>query len=100
RLDRVRCGLGGRARGTSSPAERRNEALALDRQTIEKKDFPIARRGYEAEAVDAHLQGVADEVETLGRAARASAEAAGTEASTPSLASAAASPRQATVARR
>jgi len=41
--------------------------LALDRQTIEKKDFPIGRRGYEPEAVDAHLAVIAEEVVTLRR---------------------------------
>jgi DivIVA domain-containing protein len=44
--------------------------LALDRQTIEKKDFPIGRRGYEPEAVDAHLNAIAAEVDTLERSAR------------------------------
>jgi hypothetical protein len=42
----------------------------LDRQTIEKKDFPIGRRGYEPEVVDAHLRDVAEEVDALRRAAR------------------------------
>jgi DivIVA domain-containing protein len=42
----------------------------LDRQTIEKKDFPIGRRGYEPEAVDSHLRDVAEEVDSLRRAAR------------------------------
>jgi DivIVA domain-containing protein len=37
----------------------------LDRQTIEKKDFPIGRRGYEPEAVDAHLAALAQEIEAL-----------------------------------
>jgi DivIVA domain-containing protein len=41
--------------------------MALDRQSIEKRDFPIGRRGYEPEAVDAHLARVADEVEDLRR---------------------------------
>ncbi|HEU4975892.1 MAG TPA: DivIVA domain-containing protein [Baekduia sp.] len=44
--------------------------MALDRQTIEKRDFPIGRRGYEPEAVDAHLAQIADEFEELRRAAR------------------------------
>ena len=44
--------------------------MALDRQTIEKRDFPISRRGYETEAVDAHLQMLADEFEALKRAAQ------------------------------
>jgi hypothetical protein len=41
--------------------------LALDRQSIEKRDFPIGRRGYEPAAVDAHLATVAREVEALKR---------------------------------
>lgn len=41
--------------------------MALDRQGIEKRDFPIGRRGYEPEAVDAHLQRIADEFERLQR---------------------------------
>jgi DivIVA domain-containing protein len=41
--------------------------MALDRQSIEKRDFPIGRRGYEPEAVDAHLARIADEVESLRR---------------------------------
>jgi DivIVA domain-containing protein len=41
--------------------------MALDRQSIEKRDFPIGRRGYEPEAVDAHLARIADEVEDLRR---------------------------------
>jgi DivIVA domain-containing protein len=44
--------------------------MALDRQTIEKRDFPIARRGYDPEAVDAHLAEIADEFDRLRRAAR------------------------------
>jgi DivIVA domain-containing protein len=44
--------------------------LALDRQSIEKKDFPIGRRGYEPASVDAHLAKVAREVEALQRAPR------------------------------
>jgi DivIVA domain-containing protein len=39
--------------------------VALDRQSIEKRDFPIGRRGYEPAAVDAHLARLADEVESL-----------------------------------
>jgi len=39
--------------------------LALDRQSIEKRDFPIGRRGYEPDAVDSHLARVAEEVESL-----------------------------------
>ena len=57
--------------------------MELERQTIERRDFPIARRGYEPAAVDAHLQALAREVEELvrGRAA------AGAEASLATAAS-------------
>jgi DivIVA domain-containing protein len=41
--------------------------MPLDRQTIEKRDFPIGRRGYEPEAVDEHLARLADELEALKR---------------------------------
>jgi DivIVA domain-containing protein len=41
----------------------------LDRQTIERRDFPIGRRGYDPAAVDAHLRALATEVEELRRAA-------------------------------
>src|SRR5918999_846987 len=44
--------------------------MALDRQTIEKKDFPIGRRGYEPEAVDEHLARIAEELESLQRQAQ------------------------------
>ena len=39
--------------------------MSLDRQTIEKRDFPISRRGYETVAVDGHLAQIAREVEEL-----------------------------------
>ncbi len=56
-------------------------ALAFDRQAIEKKDFPISRRGYEPEAVDAHLGALADEVERLeSELVRAQRTAAGAPA--------------------
>jgi len=41
----------------------------FDRQAVERRDFPIARRGYDAAAVDAHLQALAAEFEELQRAA-------------------------------
>jgi hypothetical protein len=50
--------------------------LALDRQSIEKRDFPLGRRGYEPAAVDAHLAAIAREVEALKRS-RAAQPAAG-----------------------
>ena len=41
--------------------------MALDRQSIARRDFPSARRGYDQAAVDRHLAAVADEVEELRR---------------------------------
>ena len=43
-------------------------AVELDRQSIEKRDFPIGRRGYDPAAVDAHLRALATDVEDLRRA--------------------------------
>jgi hypothetical protein len=41
----------------------------VDRDAIERSDFPVGRRGYDQEAVDSHLRHVADEFEALrGRA--------------------------------
>jgi DivIVA domain-containing protein len=41
----------------------------VDRDAIERRDFPVGRRGYDQEAVDSHLRQVADEFEALrGRA--------------------------------
>lgn len=40
--------------------------MALERDDIERHDFPTARRGYDPAAVDAHLRRVADEIEKLG----------------------------------
>jgi DivIVA domain-containing protein len=39
--------------------------LDLDRQSIERRDFPIARRGYDPAAVDAHLRVLAADVQEL-----------------------------------
>ncbi|HEY8764287.1 MAG TPA: DivIVA domain-containing protein [Solirubrobacteraceae bacterium] len=55
--------------------------MALERQTIEKKDFPIGRRGYDPEAVDTHLQSLADEIEELKRSARRRTETLASSAS-------------------
>jgi hypothetical protein len=59
-------------------------AVDLDRQSIEKRDFPIGRRGYDPAAVDAHLRALASEVEELrrtasGRGADSLAASAGTQ---------------------
>jgi hypothetical protein len=40
-------------------------AVDIDRQAIERRDFPIARRGYEPAAVDSHLRELANEIEEL-----------------------------------
>jgi DivIVA protein len=48
--------------------------VALDRQSIEKKDFPIGRRGYDPDAVDRHLSAMADEIEELKSNARRRSE--------------------------
>jgi DivIVA domain-containing protein len=51
----------------------------VDRDSIERRDFPIGRRGYDQAAVDEHLRRVADELETLReRPASPSSLAAGT----------------------
>lgn len=44
--------------------------MSLDRQAIEKRDFPIGRRGYDPAAVDAHLARLADEMDALQRQAK------------------------------
>jgi hypothetical protein len=46
-------------------------AVDVDRQAIERRDFPVSRRGYEPAAVDAHLRGLASEFEALQRSAGA-----------------------------
>jgi hypothetical protein len=73
--------------------------LALDRQSIEKRDFPIGRRGYEPASVDAHLTKVAREIEALHRAARVApgSAPAGAPAVSASLASIASAQVQAIV---
>ena len=38
--------------------------MALDRNSIQRKDFSVSRRGYDPAEVDAHLSAVADEVAT------------------------------------
>jgi DivIVA domain-containing protein len=63
--------------------------MALDRQTIEKRDFPIGRRGYEPEAVDAHLARIAEEVEQLRRRVGSASSAAPGKSSPASIAQAA-----------
>jgi len=38
---------------------------AVDRDAIERRDFPVGRRGYDPAAVDDHLRRVADELDAL-----------------------------------
>jgi DivIVA domain-containing protein len=45
------------------------DAVELDRQGIERRDFPIVRRGYDPASVDAHLRALSAEVEELRREA-------------------------------
>ena len=48
----------------------------MDRDAIERRDFPVGRRGYDQAAVDEHLRRVADEIEALrGRVPAAGARA-------------------------
>jgi DivIVA domain-containing protein len=37
----------------------------VDRDAIERRDFPVGRRGYDQDAVDEHLRRVADEIDAL-----------------------------------
>ena len=55
--------------------------MALDRQSIERKDFPIGRRGYDPDAVDAHLHTLAEEIDELKRSARRRSESLAAAAS-------------------
>ena len=55
--------------------------MALERQSIEKKDFPIGHRGYDPEAVDAHLSSLADEIEELKVSSRRRIETVASAAS-------------------
>jgi DivIVA domain-containing protein len=50
----------------------------VEREEIERRDFPVSRRGYDQAAVDAHLREVADELERLREDAAAARRPAGT----------------------
>jgi DivIVA domain-containing protein len=43
----------------------------VDRDAIERRDFPVGRRGYDPAAVDAHLREVADQMDGLRERAEA-----------------------------
>jgi DivIVA domain-containing protein len=49
--------------------------VTLDRQSIEKRDFPVARRGYDQRAVEAHLAEIADALESIRTESRAASAA-------------------------
>lgn len=49
--------------------------MTLDRQSIEKRDFPVARRGYDQRAVEAHLAEIADALESIQTESRADSAA-------------------------
>jgi cell division septum initiation protein DivIVA len=55
--------------------------VTLDRQSIEKKDFPVGQHGYDPAAVDAHLAGLADELEEFKQTARRRSETLASSAS-------------------
>ncbi len=55
--------------------------MALDRQSIEKKDFPVARRGYDPATVDAHLASLAQEMVEFERSTRRRPDTLSTAAS-------------------
>ena len=59
-----------------SPA--RDYAQRVDRDAIERRDFPVGRRGYDQAAVDEHLRRVADELEALRGRTGPSSLSAGT----------------------
>jgi cell division septum initiation protein DivIVA len=45
--------------------------VALDRDSIQKQDFPVGDGGYDRDAVDGHLRALADQVEELQRSSTA-----------------------------
>ena len=45
----------------------------MDREDIERTNFPVGRRGYDQASVDAHLRAVADEFERVGARSTAAA---------------------------
>jgi DivIVA domain-containing protein len=51
--------------GPACGPERLTILTAVDRDAIERRDFPVGRRGYDQAAVDDHLRRVADELDAL-----------------------------------
>lgn len=52
--------------------------MAFDRQSIERRDFPIARQGYDPASVDRHLSAIADAFDELRTRSAAGGLDAGT----------------------
>jgi DivIVA domain-containing protein len=50
--------------------------VELDRESIERRDFPVARRGYDPAAVDAHLRALTSSVQALAQRAQGAGELA------------------------
>ncbi|MFZ1993948.1 MAG: DivIVA domain-containing protein [Solirubrobacteraceae bacterium] len=55
--------------------------MALDRHSIEKKDFPLGSRGYDPDAVDAHLSSLAHEISAFKEEARRRSDTVASSAS-------------------
>jgi DivIVA domain-containing protein len=55
--------------------------VALDRHNIEKKDFPLGSRGYDPDAVDAHLSALAHEISAFKEEARRRSDTVASSAS-------------------
>jgi cell division septum initiation protein DivIVA len=55
--------------------------VALDRQSIERNDFPVGENGYDPAAVAAHLTALADELDEFKQAARRRTETLASSAS-------------------
>src|SRR2546428_337878 len=69
-----RASQGGRARAgrlhalaLGAATSPRMAAVDLERQRIERRDFPVSRRGYDPAAVDAHLRDLADALDERER---------------------------------
>ncbi len=56
-----------RSVGSRGQGPVRLRTVEIDRESIERRDFPTVRRGYDQAAVDAHLRAVATEVQELAR---------------------------------
>ena len=55
--------------------------MALDRQSIEKNDFPVGSHGYDPQAVNEHLRSLADQIDDFKKLSRRRAEKMASSAS-------------------